>query len=1254
MDEEVYIVNNKFNKMTPVNIIDEKKEVYIEALDYAFRDDDIRNIAITGIYGAGKSSVWKTYNYEKKSSKQKQSELQKEEDDKIREILNNVITVSMSKFNYSEKENNIKLETSENRVEGQIINQICAQICQKNIWMSKYRYKKNLTDLQIKKRYIAFLLLILSCILMWKINTICKNAEGLLWLIWLSLLIILFFVFASSLYYSVYLFYKENRVNISRINIKGNEFCTTTKEEEISVFDREIREIIYLLASSNTRVVVFEDLDRFQNINIFSKLRELNFLLNAYIKSNTSSSGGRVVRFIYMIQDGLFDSFDRTKFFDFILPVVPMADSKTSEDYLQQLMANNTNKPDDKFLTQISLYIDDMRMIKNIVNEYNVYSEVIPYEKLELDKNKLFSIVTLKNLFPREFDRMQKDYGILVTIFSEIDKYRQEYKCATTKNIERISNVIENYKNNVSTKISKIMATMIPSDISIEDNDGKTWAEQLELWSKNQNESFDISVGGNYYNLNYSEFVDKYIYSNTTNREIINEINDTNENKIKEMHAEILRLKSQLNEIDKMFYANILSIMPKDKIDMVFSNSLLEKIDNGILTNHYYGLIRFLVINGFIDETYWLYKSRINITSSKTLQRKDLIFMKNLFEDKDIDIMFEIESPDKVVKRLDISDFGRNNILNVQILHECIKKELKQNILMTIEMVVRKDRYRELKQILDLYDKNSIIFFISVLIDNNPRLLLQILEQPIYTEEFLLNAIQALLFRPIAADIINMFKDYIEKHEEILNFLTEKNFLIFFENIEKAKIKFISIKNFKYKENIMKEIERICAFKLTISNIVIIMQGMLKKEKLYFKLIRLIYSNSRFKSICNLINSNFNEVISEYISKCSIYQKKLYFRNSENILKKILLADIDEDLKEKYLSNEEAVIKNLMEIKNIFEKETIINMLLHHNKIKFSSYNVAALNDQLENKNYKYICEYLNSNISDYNFKNILSGAVDICNKIINLPYINERLLDQIHKIANIKIDNININLSEDIISKLVSYNLVNPTKDNINFLIDKKYYLLIIKLVKTMDYANETMIVRILHGIKIPEELTYMLINSGIRNENAITLLENLEDVKLGKIDQNKDAVITNIIERGLSESNIQYIYDNFEHFRYKDKFLEYLEETDLILEMDVKKIDEGLINFIMKSNIISINYKIHLLKKIILNRHDEELIKKCIICIPEIAGLRSLWKNKYPNANMNLYTREIADTLIEGGYAKIRRDNKIKYCGKLDKIKN
>lgn len=48
-----------FEKLTPVN--DTDISVYESAIDFVFENDDVKNIAISGAYGAGKSSVLASY-----------------------------------------------------------------------------------------------------------------------------------------------------------------------------------------------------------------------------------------------------------------------------------------------------------------------------------------------------------------------------------------------------------------------------------------------------------------------------------------------------------------------------------------------------------------------------------------------------------------------------------------------------------------------------------------------------------------------------------------------------------------------------------------------------------------------------------------------------------------------------------------------------------------------------------------------------------------------------------------------------------------------------------------------------------------------------------------------------------------------------------------------------------------------------------------------------------------------------------------
>ena len=144
--------------------------------------------------------------------------------------------------------------------------------------------------------------------------------------------------------------------------------------------------------------------------------------MNSYTITKGSD---RVVRFVYMVRDGLFISKNRTKFFDFIVPILPVVDSKTSEDKLVGMFKNVDNAPENEVLADISMYVDDMRLLKNIVNEFIVYSNIIPLEDIELDSNKLFAIITLKNIFPNEFDLLQEDKGFIRTIFNRLEQSRK-------------------------------------------------------------------------------------------------------------------------------------------------------------------------------------------------------------------------------------------------------------------------------------------------------------------------------------------------------------------------------------------------------------------------------------------------------------------------------------------------------------------------------------------------------------------------------------------------------------------------------------------------------------------------------------------------------------------------------------------------------------------------------------------------------------------------------------------------------------
>ena len=64
-------------------------------------------------------------------------------------------------------------------------------------------------------------------------------------------------------------------------------------------------------------------------------MREVNRLVNNKLKEE-----GKTLRFFYLLKDDIFISKDRTKFFDFIIPVIPVVDSSNSYDKFIELFKN--------------------------------------------------------------------------------------------------------------------------------------------------------------------------------------------------------------------------------------------------------------------------------------------------------------------------------------------------------------------------------------------------------------------------------------------------------------------------------------------------------------------------------------------------------------------------------------------------------------------------------------------------------------------------------------------------------------------------------------------------------------------------------------------------------------------------------------------------------------------------------------------------------------------------------------------------
>ena len=739
-----------------------------------------------------------------------------------------------------------------------------------------------------------------------------------------------------SLFFIILGLKKKNIFNISKINFKLVE---AQLDEEIStdetVIDKDMKEIVYLLYNSDTEVVVFEDLDRYNNIEIYNKLRELNFLANGYVNSNGQKKK-RIIKFIYMVKDGLFASKDRTKFYDYIMPVVPIIDSRTSENYLISLLIKdkeknkeNPNELQANILANISLYIDDMRLLKNIVNEYYIYLNILPMKELNLNKNKLFAMMVLKNVFPDEFELLQGDTGYIFSIFDRIEK-----------------NIIESYK-----KID----------------------ESIEL-KKNEINSIN-------------EYFDKS-----------GEYKNDDKEKIKKLQAEITSLDWKKNKLKNNTYKEKINSFNQDKQKEIFSytKNIIEK-------EHYLNLVRFLILEGLIDETYYYYRANFDSKVEGLLKIKDKIFLKDLHSNASLDIFLDVETPSEIINRLQESDYERENILNRNILKYLLENDEKKIIELILETVEKYKKYSDLKEILNTFDYENIKKIMELLFEYGQYSVgVKMIED--YPENSMVNKyiLKAIVLNRKLAESkeLKLFQSHIEKNQDIVSIINENEFDIFVDNISKLEFKFEKLKNLQLSKEKLTKIGNNKLYILDISNIRYLIQELLDENIEYGQMIGKIYSIDKLKLMKEYIEKNFNEFVIQYIKENSKDEK---YNNSEEILIKILISEINDSYKLEYLSKNVMNISTLEKLNEVIENKKIIDKVLSENILKFNKENILFYCSKISEYSEEFI-KYLGRNINSKNRDEILGQNKDLCNELINNPNIDSKLFINIIKHVKEKI----------------------------------------------------------------------------------------------------------------------------------------------------------------------------------------------------------------------------------------------------------
>lgn len=636
-----------FEDLSPSNDVDTDGK-YSKALSWGLENKKVKNIALTGPYGSGKSSILNTF--------QKQYS---------REY--SFLNISLATFNTD-------TDDMENKLEKSILQQMIYRVHDRTIPFSRFKRIKHIRTKSIIINLIFFFAFIIVGIYLFKpdalkgiyAETLVSRSLGTedQQQIRLTILLALFFIVYPLLAYKrIYHFVRAN-LKLNKVTIANTTLEKNTGEENSSIFDKYLDEILYFFEASKYNVVIFEDLDRFNNIGIFEKLRELNELIN-----NSEQIDRRVV-FIYAIKDDIFGDADtekltrdRTKFFDFIIPVIPIINASNSGDILKKKIKHSpySDLINTHFLEDVTIYIDDMRVLKNIFNEFVIYQQKL--SAIDLDPNKMLAMIIYKNIYPVDFSKLQYNKGLVYEIFQKKQLIIEEQIKLINAKIQQLERKLANIEVESLKSIAEL---------------NFIYLSELEI--SNLNSNYDINIDGEVFRGNTSNkdrFFEKlknadtiYCYLRNRNgpatiKEIAtvfgrkpnyfereDAIKAIEKNEIQKFKKELLELEREKQEIRAQSLQVLITKMnSKD----VFSDKLYEK-----------KLLVYLLRHGYIDE---MYNHYITYFYPESLSLSDIKFVFSIKNHESLPYSFDLDNIGKIMSKLVGAEFKQIEVLNFHLLN---------------------------------------------------------------------------------------------------------------------------------------------------------------------------------------------------------------------------------------------------------------------------------------------------------------------------------------------------------------------------------------------------------------------------------------------------------------------------------------------------------------------------------------------------------------------------------------------------------
>lgn len=1126
----------QFSHLNSIHLKEDEIKNYSDKLEWGINNNEVRNIAITGSYGSGKSSIIKSFIKNKKLEEKS-------------------LSISFANF-----ENDDKLIKKE-EIEFNIVNQILYSEKKSKLRNSRFKRITNKSEKE-KILTIAFLLLFIYTV----INIFFPSLNNKISIFPYCEFQKYFFIplFIIQTFYILYHIY-DDVINFRITKISPTDIQITNENKELteSILNKYYDEILNFFLVSDIEIVFIEDLDRYEgSVSIFTHLRQINEQLN-----NSKDLDNKKITFVYAVKDDLLkDEHTKTKFFDLIIPILPFINSNTSREFIitklkeldNDILDNNPNIKN--LIKEISPYINDTRTALNIKNEFIIFKDqyISNWEKNNPDEkdklissspyDKILAIVVYKNLFAKDYvNLLCNSFDSLVySIFYYKEEFLKNSISEKETRIKEIDDEIKKFKTSHIPDIESLNKIMINSliillvekDISL--NSIEINKERITLRNLHIDENFKtLKENIKYRKNNWSEFTNTNISfqqlvesSGIDYNKEYDKIKSISEGIIERLQKEKLELNKEISIIKSKSISDLIKrisdseIFEKSKFKIEQKDG--EKVDREALL-YELKLLFILVKNGYLNEQYLNY---ISHKHEGLLDFEDIRFRNKIIDNIEPDFNYKIKNIEDFMDDISQSHFNSKTIFNYSILNFLLKNFDKHNdeINLFYDNLFTNENYQK-------------DFIIGAFANLDEKYVFKFYHKVIYKKAFWKNIVDN-------KEITNQI---------ILNILKESNpdKLLSQLNSEDKLLEYL-----KENENILKDIsaEQLELLHTNISFKISDLNNITKFEVQEF-----IYKNNLYH-----INETNLEIINTKINEINIPEWKI------SNLSKLYNEPLDDYLY--YNINEFLDVLYYPKIKKEENGQSVINWILTNENVKdvyryikeiefvLDSLNIDITVIDFDKSLFKPLLEFQRIKPSWYNIK-IIYSITGLTNELIAFINLNKNILEHDQDLS---IDN-----DDELICEIIKSNKIEEFK-----IFDATD----IEFEEIDDYVDFTKFIEYIIDTKRVELNTEIF--NVINNENKLHFINQYirQDLDLDELEIEAKVYAKLIIESEdqISKFLIGYILNDFNKIDFEEEAIISL-ISDYIIENN-SNVDFNILDKLMyyideesvKLNLISIKFKL------------------------------------------------------------------------------